>query len=1195
MKRNLILFLITFCLFSITEAQTSQLAFPGAEGFGKYAVGGRYGSVYRVTNLNDSGTGSLRDAVSSSNRIIVFEVAGVININSPLVFSNNLYIAGQTAPGEGIVIYGDRSSFSGASNTIVRHIRFRMGKGGASGADAVGIANGTHMIFDHVSVAWGLDETFSISPDNKGALGNITIQNSIIGQGLLSHSAGGLIQADNITLYRNLYVDNSTRNPKVKGKNQYVNNIVYNWKNAAYIMGGESTGDAYCNAVSNLFIKGPSGGSVAFSGGNSLFHLYAADNWVDKTADGNLSPYLIPNAEYSGGPDFQAQPYDYPQLPTWTANQLVDSLLPVVGASLPYRDLADWYMVNEVRSFGLEGKLISEENQLPIGIPSSWTFWSGIARADRDQDGMPDAWEIANQCNPDVNDAMTIADNGYANIENYINSIDVEDRQAFLRAPVAVSLQVSTPSSLTIAWLDYTEGEEGFVVEAKTDADYVVMAQVEAGVQSVTLNDLQPATAYTIRIKSFHSERSSEYTSEQTFKTQPEEVPVIDPNAYVPDLTWSAESGIWDYAQLNWNDGSKAFQKGDSLLFQPLSDIQVQLNDSLEIGALVVKDDGNVAFTGTGVLTGNGSVNKAGASTLSLGDQHVYTGASVLSEGTWMLSSLRDGGLSSSLGASQEFAQNWIWKGGIWNYTGATTATNRNATLYGASTFAIANPATTVTLNGALEGTGGMILDGAGTLRINQAFAYEGNTVLKGGTLYIEGANLIDQGIGTSPKLVMAGGSFKTKDSNDRYGVYSFPIEVLEGTYSTLYVHRNCSIKSKVSGSGTLEYQVNYLREYVTGDWRDFTGHLVVNGVNSKAGECQFMLLNGNGIPNATLYTKGNVQIVCWSTSATYYLGGLSGDPYTYLSGSSKNTTSAQMKWVVGGANTDETFRGIIDNRCSASSYNGTTSIVKTGEGLWRLTGINVYKGTTEVQQGKLIVNGNHTGSGAVTVSNGAELAGEGSLSGRVTLLDGALLRAGDTIVDNKMLNLRGGLTLSSTSVTQIPLLKSSPITRKANQIVVNGTAVLNGTLQLNLDQISYPLQKNNYFDVFDFSNASVTGTFSDISPATPGEGLIWDLTSLYTDGRIYVREEGWVSVPQIGLEDTDVYPTMVTDHLSVQLPSNVAEARVDVLDLTGVAHIQTAISGSASINTSDLASGMYILRLSQSNGKTVTRKIMKQ
>ncbi len=190
----------------LTHAQT--IAFPGAEGFGKYAIGGRNGSVYHVTNLNDSGNGSLRDAVSQPNRIVVFDTAGVIQLKSRLVFSRNLYVAGQTAPGEGIVVYGDGVSFSGASDIIVRYMRFRMGKNGTSGADAAGIANGTNMIFDHVSVSWGLDETFSISPDNKGDLGNITIQNSIIGQGLLTHAAGGLIQASQITLYRNLYVDN---------------------------------------------------------------------------------------------------------------------------------------------------------------------------------------------------------------------------------------------------------------------------------------------------------------------------------------------------------------------------------------------------------------------------------------------------------------------------------------------------------------------------------------------------------------------------------------------------------------------------------------------------------------------------------------------------------------------------------------------------------------------------------------------------------------------------------------------------------------------------------------------------------------------------------------------------------------------------------------------------------------------------
>ncbi|MBR4845946.1 MAG: Por secretion system protein, partial [Bacteroidaceae bacterium] len=133
---------------SLTMAEAQQLAFPGAEGFGKYAVGGRNGTVYHVTNLNDSGAGSLRDAVSQPNRIIVFDVAGVIKLESRLVFKNNLYVAGQTAPGEGITVYGNGVSFSGASNTIVRYLRFRMGVVGDSGKDAAGISNGTDMMFD---------------------------------------------------------------------------------------------------------------------------------------------------------------------------------------------------------------------------------------------------------------------------------------------------------------------------------------------------------------------------------------------------------------------------------------------------------------------------------------------------------------------------------------------------------------------------------------------------------------------------------------------------------------------------------------------------------------------------------------------------------------------------------------------------------------------------------------------------------------------------------------------------------------------------------------------------------------------------------------------------------------------------------------------------------------------------------------
>ena len=133
-KTATILWALLLSLFvSLPLYAEGVLAFPGAEGFGRFATGGRGGTIYHVTNLNDSGEGSLRDAVSKPGRIIVFDVSGVIKLKSALVFSSNLTVLGQTAPGEGIQVYGERVSFSGANNIIVRYMRFRMGVGGTSG------------------------------------------------------------------------------------------------------------------------------------------------------------------------------------------------------------------------------------------------------------------------------------------------------------------------------------------------------------------------------------------------------------------------------------------------------------------------------------------------------------------------------------------------------------------------------------------------------------------------------------------------------------------------------------------------------------------------------------------------------------------------------------------------------------------------------------------------------------------------------------------------------------------------------------------------------------------------------------------------------------------------------------------------------------------------------------------------------
>ena len=1055
-----------------------QLAFPGAQGWGRFATGGRTGTVYHVTNLNDSGSGSLRDAVSQPNRIVVFDVAGVIRINSRIIFAKNLYVAGQTAPGEGITVYGDGVSFSGSDNIIVRYMRFRMGAVGTKDKDAAGIANGQNMIFDHCSFSWGQDENFSINWDNKGtAPQNITLMNSIVGQGLMTHSAGGLMQADNITLYRILLVDNSTRNFKVKGINQYVNNLVYNWKNAAYNMGGDSEGTSYVNIENNLFMNGPAVGGNGLTGGNSDFHFYGNDNWQDSNRDGVYNPTLFTG---DGGGDRQAQPYAYPELEKWAGNELIEKLLPEVGASLPYRDIADCYMVDEVMSFGTKGKLITNENELPIGVPTTWKMYAGTKRVDTDNDGMPDEWEDANGTDKTKNDAMTLAANGYANIENYINSITKEDRQFFLRTPLLLELASATPNSLTLSWADYSDNEDGFVVEIKKDGAFVEVgrtadSQFTIGSPQV---ELQPAKAYEVRICAYKGEQKSDYTAELTVKTRPEQTDIID----VETFTGTGE-GEW--------------------LINPTEDQTITLSEPTPKTAVVVKSDANVTINGTGYISGSASMNKAGKGTLTIASAQQYEGATVLHEGVYEFSSLKNGGVASGLGMSQEFAQNWVMDGGIYRYTGGSTATDRSARLYNNTELNIATKDAAVTMNGGIEGTGDLEINGQGQVVVNTAnfFKYDGNLVMKGGSLKLASKDISDAGIGSASKLVMAGGEFVTVGKNEASVTYNFPIEVMEETISTVNFDLWNTNKCSVTGKGTLIWDVHYLREYIEGNWDGFTGKLIVNG-SGKAGQSQFAIRNGAGVKNATLYLKGNASVNGAKNESTYYLGGLSGDASTVLAGFNVKAKGSGT-WIVGGANTDETFRGVINNNDQAGSHPGTTTIEKQGSGDWRLTGANVYSGTTTVTKGRLIVNGKHTGTGAVTVRTGATLAGFGSLAAATTINTGGTLQVGDTLVNGRGLTFNSTLRLNGTATLNVLANRE-----KCNTLTLKGATTIStsAVLQLNEGEVfeEAPYAGTEY-QIFTLSGGTITGTFAEILPATPGEGQTWDASELYTKGVLKV------------------------------------------------------------------------------------------
>lgn len=574
--------------FGASAADGQLLAFPGAEGFGRFTTGGRGGEIYHVTNLNDSGTGSLRDAVSKEGRIIVFDVSGVIELKSALVFKGNNTILGQTAPGEGVQVYGDRISFSNASNLIVRHMRFRMGITGTSGADACGVANGTDMILDHLSVLWGRDENFSVSWDNKNTRpANITIQNSIIGQGLQSHSCGGLIQTiGGVTLYRNLYVENKTRNPKVKGLNQFVNNVVYNWGDGGGYIMSDSEGDSWADIENNYFVKGPWNGSTdPFVRGIKTFRYFGAGNYYDENKDGVLNGHLMTEDEMRGAQNGTA-PYStlFPSLDALNANiteynttateqiQLIPEIagkmtaeeayawmLTSVGPVLPVRDEVDQYLIDEIATYGKAGTKngINSEAQLPH--KGKGVLSGGVKPLDTDGDAIPDEWEIANSLNPnDPSDAVAIDPaTGYAWIEVYANSI--VEAYPYIKKPISLAVTNQGKETLALSWNVNKNTTQGFVIEVSTDGTtFAEVATAAPGATTAEVSGLTPATKYWVRVRATDGKGLySDYTD--TLVTETIDDPSLPKPAVNPFPAQGGKEGVASGLTFIWEDNVKTY------------------------------------------------------------------------------------------------------------------------------------------------------------------------------------------------------------------------------------------------------------------------------------------------------------------------------------------------------------------------------------------------------------------------------------------------------------------------------------------------------------------------------------------------------------------------------------------------------------------------------------------------------------
>ncbi len=420
-KTNASVLIIFFLLVvaRLAGAQQNLTAFPGAEGFAAAASGGRGGEVYHVTNLNDTGPGSLRAGVekTSGPRTIVFDVGGYVALKSVLRIGSDLTIAGQTAPGEGIGLRGSEVSLSGSHNVILRYLRIRQGLAEKQDKkSAINIFGGRDIILDHLSIQWGRWDTVDMNEST-----NITLQDCIIGPGVAPQRFGCLCQSDNVSFLRNLWISNQSRNPKSKGKVQYVNNVIYNWGVTGYV-GGHSGADHCADLINNYFIKGPSSSAHFVGEFKPTDHLFQAGNFVDLDRDGQLNGRPVVPADFGtqDGPTLVAAPTATPALPVMVLSAVgaYQKIVATAGASL-HRDAVDRRLIDDLTSLGQRGQTVHD----PAEMGGFGEIAGGPTPLDSDGDGIPDAWEIAHGQNPHLADGNQIAASGRTQLEEYLNSL----------------------------------------------------------------------------------------------------------------------------------------------------------------------------------------------------------------------------------------------------------------------------------------------------------------------------------------------------------------------------------------------------------------------------------------------------------------------------------------------------------------------------------------------------------------------------------------------------------------------------------------------------------------------------------------------------------------------------------------------------------------------------------------------------
>jgi len=584
------------------------------------------------------------------------------------------------------------------------------------------------------------------------------------------------------------------------------------------------------------------------------------------------------------------------------------------------------------------------------------------------------------------------------------------------------------------------------------------------------------------------------------------------------NLTWQGDgaANYWDVAtSTNWVNGVNQFTflAGDSVRFDATgaANAIVTVNSAVvQPAAIVINSTTDYTLTGSGSISGSTGLVKTNSGTLTVQTTNNFSGATVVGGGLLDINTVANGNSPSAIGAASSSAANLVLHNTTLRYSGANASTDRGATLVGGGNLDVTTA--NLTFGGsAIVGSGGLRKAGAGTLTFSVPNTYAGGTVLSNGVLALGANNANSDGAGgsglgaTNEVITFRGGTLQLFGYNggtgNNYNTLLNPLNVPAGETGTLRLFSrgpgnsgaNSGLRSSLTGAGTLNLVVNYVRDNLDGDWSAFTGTINVTPKPSGSGD-EMRINNAFGYANAAIFLNDGVLLNRVTTSNSVVdIGELGGTSLAVVGPG--NLSAGNVTWRVGAKNTSQTFAGTIAN-------DTITSVIKVGSGTWTLSGFNTYTGPTTISNGVLEVTGSLSSTNIAVVSgafldvstlgnlnlgSGQTLSGNGTVRGGVDASTGGIIAPGfsiGTLTVTNNVTLGGGATME--------VNRSGFVADK----LVSPAITFNGTLTIK--NAGAALHVGDTFDLFD---GALSGSFTTIS----GGYYTWNTANLAINGTVTV------------------------------------------------------------------------------------------